>query len=263
MVQEKRAINLFSSMKMLGIALVMYLIWTFATYILEGRILLLNTGDPLSRFVYALIANILIGIVIIVFIINQFRTGDRIPREYFGFQPLKRTVISVLVAFILGFIIFLVSSPQTLNPVVILNVFAQVFNTSTAEILVVYILVGAAGACIVRSHGRIPSALLGTALAAILFGMYHIAHSPPFNTVSMILLLTFIGAITGVYFFLVREMYSTIVFHNFFALIGVTQNINIANYQAPNIFLLVMMLVTLVFLVAMDLYFIRSKALSL
>lgn len=260
MVQEPRTIDTFSPGKMLGIALLVYLTWTCATYLLEGRILLLSTGDPLSRFVYALIANILIGIVLVVFIVNKFSKVNRIPREALGFQSLKRTVIFVLVAFLLGCIIFLISSPQTLNPVVVLNVFAQVYNTSTAEILVVYVLVGATGAYLIQSLGKVPSAIVGIALAAILFGVYHIAHSPPFNTVSMILLLTFIGAITGVYFFLVREIYSTIVFHNFFALIGVMQNITIENFQSPNIFLLVMMLVTLVTLVGVDIYLIRRRA---
>ena len=101
--------------------------------------------------------------------------------------------------------------------------------------------------------------IVGIVLAAILFGAYHIAHSPPFNTVSLILLLTVIGAITAVYFFLVREVYSTIVFHNFLALIGVIQNVNIANFQAPNPGLLGMMLVTLAVLVALDAYLIRSR----
>jgi membrane protease YdiL (CAAX protease family) len=257
MMKEERTPAVISPVNLFGIALAVYLIWTLATYLLEGRLNLLVTGDPIARLIYALVANILIGTVLVIVVVKQFRTRNGIPQEYFGFQPLKRTMVSVLAAFILGLVIFVVSAPRTLDPVIVLNVFAQVFTTSTAEILVVYVLAGVAGAWMVRSYGRALSILAGIVLASVLFGAYHLAHSPPFNTVSMILLLTFIGAITGVFFFPVREIYSTIIFHNFFALIGVMGNIDTANIQAPNVFLLVMMLVTTGVIAGMDLWLIR------
>ncbi|MDI6876085.1 MAG: hypothetical protein QMC96_04855 [Methanomicrobiales archaeon] len=259
MPPNERGQSAISPMRMLGIALGVYLLWTLATYLLEGRVDLLISGDPIGRLIYAVVANLLIGTVLVLFVTSTFRIGSEIPRKYFGFQPPNRTLVSILAAFILGLIVFVISAPRTMDPIVVLNVFAQVFNTSTAEILVVYVLVGITGAYLTRSLGRTPSMIVGIVLAAILFGAYHIAHSPPFNTVSLILLLTVIGAITAVYFFLVREVYSTIVFHNFLALIGVIQNVNIANFQAPNPGLLGMMLVTLAVLVALDAYLIRSR----
>jgi membrane protease YdiL (CAAX protease family) len=141
--------------------------------------------------------------------------------------------------------------------VVVLNVFAQVFTTSTAEVLVVYALVGVAGAWMTRSLGNVPSGIVGIALASVLFGAYHIAHSPPFSTLSMILLLTFVGVVTGVFYFLVREIYATIVFHNFPALFGVMQNVDPAMFASPNTFLLGTMLITVVILVGTERYLLR------
>lgn len=259
MAHEDRTPASLSPARVIGIALALYLIWTAATYLLEGRINLLISGDPPGRLLYALVANLLIGTVLAVFIVRIFGRDAGIPREHFGFQPLNRTLISVLVAFVLGSIVFILSAPRTLDPVVILNVFAQVFNTSTAEILVVYVLVGASTAYLLRSRGRVPSMIAGIAIAAILFGAYHIAHSPPFNTVSMILLLTLVGAVTGLFYFIVREIYATIIFHNFLALFGVMQNVDVANFQAPNGFLLGTMLVTLAVLIGLDFYLVRSR----
>ena len=59
------------------------------------------------------------------------------------------------------------------------------------------------------------------AAASVLFGLYHVAHSAPFNTPGMIVLLTGVGLLTGVFYLCAGEIIGTIVFHNFLALFGV------------------------------------------
>ncbi|MDI6720727.1 MAG: hypothetical protein QMD46_14105, partial [Methanomicrobiales archaeon] len=120
-------------MQLLGIALGVYLLWTLATYLLEGRIHLLISGDPIGRLIYAVVANLLIGTVLALFVLGVFRSRGGIARSYLGFQPPRRTLLSILGAFVLGLLVFILQSPPTLDPIVVLNVFAQVFNTSTAE----------------------------------------------------------------------------------------------------------------------------------
>ena len=56
---------------------------------------------------------------------------------------------------------------------------------------------------------------------SVLFGLYHIAHSPPFNTLSMIVFLTSVGVLTGFFFLVIGDLWATILFHNFLALHGV------------------------------------------
>jgi hypothetical protein len=60
-------------------------------------------------------------------------------------------------------------------------------------------------------------------VAAISFGVYHFAHSSPFNTLDMAALLTAVGLVTGTFFFVMRDVYATILFHNFLAMSGVVQ----------------------------------------
>jgi hypothetical protein len=259
MPQERRAPTPRSHSAIFGIALGVYLVWTAATYLLEGRIGLLISGDPSGRLVYALVANLLLGTVLVLFILSSFRRDREIPDEVYGFQSLRRTVISVIGAFALGAVIFILSSPKTLDPVVILNLFAQAINTSTAEVLVIYLLVGATVVWLLESRGRGISLLAGIMIAAVLFGVYHIAHSPPFNTAPVIMMLTLVGVVTAVFFLVVREVYATIVFHNFLALFGVIQNIDVANFQHPNLFLLGVLLVTLAVLIGLDLSLIRKR----
>jgi hypothetical protein len=88
-------------------------------------------------------------------------------------------------------------------------------------VLVCWSVVGATAEASWQSR-RAPT-LLAALLASASFGLYHLAHSPPFNTWAMIGGLTLVGLPTSVFFFASRDMYGTIVFHNFLALVGVLQ----------------------------------------
>lgn len=66
----------------------------------------------------------------------------------------------------------------------------------------------------------LPRVWAGTA-AAVLFGLYHVAHSPPFNSLRMVLLLSVVGLLTSALFFISRSVYGTIMLHNFLGPFGV------------------------------------------
>jgi hypothetical protein len=69
--------------------------------------------------------------------------------------------------------------------------------------------------------------LAATAVAALvasgLFGLYHFAHSPPFDTWPMVGLLSIVGLATGAFFFVSRDLLGTVLFHNFLGTFGVVQ----------------------------------------
>ena len=56
--------------KLVVIPIAIYLIWVLATYLLEGRINLLQKPDPLGRLTYAVVANIAIGTVIAIWLLK-------------------------------------------------------------------------------------------------------------------------------------------------------------------------------------------------
>ena len=53
---------------------------------------------------------------------------------------------------------------------------------------------------------------LAAVIASLVFGVYHFAHSAPFNTVGMVSFLSMIGLLTSLVFFLSRDLYGTILF---------------------------------------------------
>ena len=86
-----------------------------------------------------------------------------------------------------------------------------------------------------------------------MFGVYHFAHSPPFSTPGFVVFLTAIGLATSLFFFILRDVYGTIVFHNFFGIFGVLQSLEasdgLASFERPVPSLLVMAAVAIALLV--------------
>jgi hypothetical protein len=66
-----------------------------------------------------------------------------------------------------------------------------------------------------KNKSRIVSILDGTIATSVLFGVYHYAHSPPFNHTSMVLFLMFPSIATAVTHFLGRDIYAAVIVQNF------------------------------------------------
>ena len=89
--------------------------------------------------------------------------------------------------------------------------------------VVCWALIGAVTEAFLSARGR-AVALVGSAVAAsVLFGLYHYAHSAPFNTLPMVALLTAVGLVTSAFFLVSRDIYATAVFHNFLGVFGVVR----------------------------------------
>ena len=196
-----------------------------------------------ARLIYALVANILIGIIGSALVIRYLSRTGEIPTQQAGFRGLGHTAAAVAVGVALGF--YALRGAPSLDPIVILNAYAQVLVVTVAEVLVCWAVVGSVVESLLHDdHGRWVSVVVAAIIASVLFGVYHFAHSPPFNTVGLIVLLTVIGLVTSVFFFVSRDVYGTIAFHNFLGIIGVIQALdasgNLASFERPVIPLLVM-----------------------
>jgi hypothetical protein len=113
-----------------------YLLWTIGTYLLEGRINLLQEPTPAGRTIYILVTNIIIGTVIALWILGSRVRSGALNEKQIGAQPAKRTVAVSLVAVMLGFGFFLLQKPVSLIPLVVWNVFSQVLPVTIAEVVV-------------------------------------------------------------------------------------------------------------------------------
>ena len=101
-------------------------------------------------------------------------------------------------------------------------------------------------------------------IPALLFGLYHLAHSPPFNSLQMVGLLTVVGTVTGVFYLISRDVYGTIVLHNFLALFGVLQavqqSVGLEAYEQPRMPLLLTGLAAVAVLAGSHARFLASES---
>lgn len=206
------------------VAVVLFLVWSAATYLLEGRILTLQRPEATgARLLYALVANLLIGIGGSALVVRALSNAGAITPRQAGFQGFGHAILAVLVGAVLGFALHAAQGPPTFNPVVITNAYAQVLVVSVAEVLVCWAVVGSVSESLLQGRRRWLAPILAAIIASVFFGVYHFAHSPPFNTVGFVLLLTAIGLVTSLFFFVSRDVYGTIAFHNFAGIFGVIQ----------------------------------------
>lgn len=250
--------------RIIAFAIGTYIIWVIATYLLEGRILTLIRPEAVVDLIsYTLVANILIGILLALWVILQAMDTKTISLDSSGFRPLKRTVIAIAIAFVLGFALMLLLNPPSLDPTVLFNVYAQVLTVTIAEIAVCWAVIGSVVEGTLKNRGRILAIVVGIIAASVLFGLSHFAHSPPFNQPGMVAFLSLFGVATSLVYFIGRDIYATMVFHNFFGSYGVMQSLNsagiLSTYTRPIYPLLGMALISIVIFIAVDLRFIRRK----
>ena len=197
-------------------------VWSMATWVLEGRIqTLLRPEAVIDRIVYALVGNLLLGIGVGLAGIVYFVRNGAFDAESAGLGSMRRTLAAVAAGLALGFGLYVVLSPPTMHPVVILNAFSQVFVVSAAEVVVCWAVVGVSAEAVLGREWR--KTVQAALVAAVLFGLYHFAHSPPFNTWTMVGFLTIVGLGTGAFFFVSRDVLGTALFHNFLGTLGVLQ----------------------------------------
>ncbi|WP_163272560.1 CPBP family glutamic-type intramembrane protease [Chelativorans alearense] len=246
-------------------AFALYIVWTAATWFLEGRIhTLLRPEAVVDRLVYVVVANLAIGVVGALLVLRFVISSGGANREHTGFGRRSPSISWIVAGMALGLALYFVQGAPSMNPIVILNAYAQVLAVSAAEVIVCWALVGGVlkGAF---GSSRWVSAAGAAVVASLLFGLYHFAHSPPFDTIGMVVLLTVVGLLTSAFFFASRDVYATIIFHNFLGVYGVVQALAAADklvgFAAPQVPLLATAGVALLILVAADMLIVRRPRL--
>src|SRR5215203_5806297 len=127
----------------LTLALGLYLIWVLVTYLLEGRVHTFQRPEAMgARLLYALVANILIGIGGSALVIRSLSKAGTLSIQQAGFRGLGHAAIAVAVGVALGLGIYALQGAPSLNPVVVLNAYAQVLVVTVAEVLVCWAVAG-------------------------------------------------------------------------------------------------------------------------
>jgi uncharacterized membrane protein YobD (UPF0266 family) len=249
----------------LSVAFGLYLVWVLVTYLLEGRIQTFLRPEAMgARLFYALVANILIGLGGSALVIRFLSRAGIISTEQAGFRGFGHAAIAIIVGVALGLAFYALQDAPSWNPIVLINAYAQVLVTSIAEILVCWAVVGSVSQALLQDRGRWASVILAAIIASVLFGVYHFAHSPPFNTIPLVVILSVVGLVTSVFFFVSRDVYGTIAFHNFLGIFGVIRALdtsgNLSVFERPIIPLLVMAVIAVALLIAGHVLWLNSGA---
>jgi hypothetical protein len=237
-------------------ALGLFALWTAVTWLLEGRIgTLLRPEAAADRLVYSLGANILVGTAAAVVVLGVLAGRRRDNLRLAGFAGSAPSIALVAVAVVAGAGPYLLQDPPTLDPVVVVNAYAQVLPVSLAEVIVCWGLVGATVESRLRPHTRL-AWVAAAVVSSATFGLYHFAHSPPFNTLAMVAFLTLIGFVTSGFFLISRDLYATVVFHSFLGMTGVVEALHAAGgltlLAEPNLPLLGTAVLALLVLALLD-----------
>lgn len=159
-------------------AIVVFAVWMLATYLLEARVGIVLRPGATNRLVYTVGANMLIGTIGSALVIREIVRRTQLPRvaTYGIAKPLRILVLVPLAAVLAG--LFLVGQElPTSDPVILANASAQVLVVSIAEVVVCWALFGA-----VLRNALGPGfgcAAIAVVSSALVFGLYHFAHSPP------------------------------------------------------------------------------------
>lgn len=235
----KQEVSSRNALKLIAIALSIYIIWVAATYILEGRIHLFQRVDPIGRMTYVVIANIAIGTVMSAIAIRYLLKAQLVKPEQLGLNKSRLRIAAIIASAAAGGLaLFLLQNPRTTEPIVVFNAFMQVLPVSIAEVMVCWALIGSSFESLAKNNNNrrriVSSIIVGAVAASVLFGIYHYAHSPPFNQTSVVLFLMLPSIATAVTYFLGRDIYAAVIVQNFMGMFGVLAGLpNLEEYRQP------------------------------
>ena len=82
----------------LSLAIVLYLLWVFATYLLEGRIHTFLRPEAMgARLLYAVVANLLIGVGGSALVIRTLSRAGTMSAQQSGFRGFGHALIAVVI----------------------------------------------------------------------------------------------------------------------------------------------------------------------
>lgn len=114
-----------------------------------------------------------------------------------------------------------------------------------------------------NKFGKKLSVIVGIIISTVLFGVYHFAHSEPFKQVNMVMILMLPRLPTSIVYFIGRNIYATIVFHNSQALFGVVVSVDIQRMLRIQFPVIMLAVASVLVLIIMDRFILRKKSKAL
>jgi hypothetical protein len=240
------------------IPVAIYVAWLLEIFLLEGSERLFERFDPLHLFLYTLIACILTGIVVPLLCVRISFVSGAVNLFQIGFRSFRRTILACALAGIIcyGGVIFL--NPFGTDRIAFANAFLLLLPGAIASVMICWVLMGTHVQAFVRSGGMIISISVGIMVTTVLFGMTTFAYFPvPFRQ-DLLFPAVFIGFIAAVFFFAVRDVYSTSLLMGVCSVIAQADHISPQYLHSDAVYVWINAVLTVSILAGLHLYLSRN-----
>ena len=197
-----------ATLRLLVIPFLIYLVWLIEIFLLEGSRSLFAAPDPLPLLLYTLVGCILTGTIVPVLVIRRSFVYGAVNMHQIGFRSLRRTVAVVPLVAIPLIVIALLVTPSGAGRAALLYAFAFFLPTGIAAVMVCWVLIGTHLQALVRAGGALISISTGVVITGILFSLTTVVHTPLFPLRDPLVAAIFLGMITALLFFAVRDVYA-------------------------------------------------------
>jgi hypothetical protein len=200
-----------ATIRLLVIPFAVYTAWMLEIFLLEGSPNLFMRFDPAGIFLYTLLACIITGMILPLLCIRKAFITGAVNMFQIGFRSLRRTILAGVLTCIIGYGGVIIFSPFGTDRLMFANAFLLLLPGAIASVMICFVLIGTHVQAFVRSGGALLSLSLGILVTAILFGMTIFAYFPAVMVKDTVFIVVGVGIIAGLFFFAVRDVYSTTI----------------------------------------------------
>lgn len=198
-----------ATIRLLVIPVAIYVAWLLEIFLLEGSERLFERFNPPHLFLYTLIACILTGIIVPLLCVRASFVSGAVNLFQIGFRSFRRTIMSCTLAGIICYAAVIFLNPFGTDRIAFAYVVLLLLPGAIASVMICWVLVGTHVQAFVRSGGMVISISVGILVTAALFGMTTFAYFPAAFRQDLLFSAFIIGFIASVFFFAVRDVYST------------------------------------------------------
>lgn len=216
-----------ATIRLLVIPITVYTAWFLEIFLLEGSMHLFERFDPPLLFLYTLITCILTGIIVPLLCVRTGFISGAVNLFQIGFRSLRRTIKACILTGIICYAAAIFLNPFGADRFAFANAFLLLLPGAIASVMICWVLVGTHVQAFVRSGGVVVSVSSGIMVTAALFGVTTFAYFPADFGQDALFLSAVVGVIAAIFFFAVRDVYSTIL------VVGVCSVFTMADHISP------------------------------
>jgi hypothetical protein len=198
-----------ATIRLLVIPFTVYAAWLLEIFLLEGSMDLFTRFDPPLLFIYSLIACILTGILVPLLCVRTAFVSGTVNLFQIGFRSLRRTIMACTLTGIICYAAVIFLNPFGTDRFAFVNAFLFFLPGAIASVMICWVLLGTHVQAFVRGGGMTVSISVGIMVTALLFGITTFAYFPASLRQDVFFSSVIIGIVAAVFFFAVRDVYST------------------------------------------------------